>query len=395
MLLIHGTIYPASREKIEDGYILIQNGKIVDIGHFSECQYSEIETVDMRKRAIYPGFIDAHSHIGMWEDSLDFEGDDGNEETDPIMPQLSALDAVNPYERSFSEALAAGITTVATGPGSANPIGGRWIAIKTYGNRIDDMLVTGELGVKFALGENPKQCYHEKGQTPVTRMGIAALIREQLEKTRRYAAQLLAVEQEEDRPEYDAKCEALLPLLSGKERAFFHCHRRDDIFTAIRIAKEFSLNAVLVHATEGHLTAPILKEEGYPIIAGPIICDRSKPELHGHQLYNAAVLCEQKIPIAICTDHPVIPVQYLPLSCGLAIRAGLSREDALLSITFNAAKILGIDNRVGSIEKGKDADLVVFQAQDDIFSVYSQPMQVMINGEFVWERGRNNERNFS
>lgn len=383
MLIINANIITLEDRDYENGYIKIENGLISEIGDMSALFDVDEDAVDLCGKKVLPGFIDAHSHIGMWEDGLASEGDDGNEETDPITPQMSAVDAVNPIDHCFSEAVDAGITTVLTGPGSANPISGMWVAMKTYGRRIDDMLIDEKIGMKFSLGENPKNVYSGKEQAPATRMATAALIKEQLSKAQRYMDDIERSNKEDDfdLPEYDAKCEALIPVLSREIKAFFHAHRSDDIFTAIRIAKQFNLDYVLVHATDGYKIADILADEQVKVISGPIICDRSKPELRNHDVKNAGVLSNNGILTAICTDHPVIPIQYLALSSGLCVREGMNYNEALKAITINAAKICGIDDIVGSIKINKHADLVVFD--DDPFSVYSKPFAVMIDGVFV------------
>lgn len=382
MLIQHAYLYPMEGEEIPRGFLRVEAGKIAALGPMEAAPSPEPgETVlDAAGACLMPGMVDAHTHLGMWEDSLCFEGDDGNEETDPVTPQLRAIDAINPMDRCFSEAAAAGITTVLTGPGSANAIAGSWCAMKTVGRRVDAMALVPEIGMKFALGENPKSVYHGRDEAPFTRMATAALIREELRKAKRYQKALKRHKQdpEQEKPEFDAKSEALLPVLRRKQKAFFHAHRADDLFTAIRIAREFHLDAVLVHATEGHLIAEELKAEGYPVIAGPLLSDRSKPELRHLTPENPAVLRKYGIPTAICTDHPVVPIQYLLLSAGLAVRDGLSREEALRMITLEPARICGLDDRVGSLRVGKDADLVLFR--EDPFSVTFRPEQVFVNG---------------
>lgn len=383
MLFINGKIITMENDCFENGYIKTEGGLITAVGDMSEIEMTGEQIIDFRGKTVYPGFIDAHSHIGMWEDGLGEEGADGNEETDPLTPNMNAIDAVNHADRCFKEAADAGITTVLTGPGSANPVSGIWIAMKTCGRRIDDMVIDKAVGMKFALGENPKNVYNGKGQSPMTRMATAALIREQLRKAKRYLEDLRLSEQDEDydKPDYDDKCEAMIPLLKGEMKAFFHAHREDDIFTAIRIAKEFSLDYVLVHATEGYRIADILSRENVSVIAGPVICDRSKPELRNLDPKNAGVLAKNGILTAVCTDHPVIPVQYLPLSAGVCVGAGMDYLDAVAAITINAAVICGIDDKVGSIAPGKSADFAVFE--DDLFSPYSSPNMVVIDGKVV------------
>lgn len=384
MLLIHGNILTMEELNYPDGFVQIQDGKIAAIGPMSEVPADET-VIDLDGKTVLPGFIDPHSHLGMWEDGLGFEGDDGNESTDPVTPQLRAIDALNPLDRTFEEAWKGGITTVLTGPGSANPISGQWAAVKTKGRRIDDMVIDPAIGMKFALGENPKTVYNEKNAAPMTRMATAALIRDQLRKAERYLDDKERADEDEDfdEPEYDAKCEALIPVLERKQKAFFHCHRADDIFTAIRIAKEFKLDLVLVHCTEGYLIRDILAGEKVKVIAGPILCDRSKPELRNLSVEGPALMHDAGIPAALCTDHPVIPIQYLPLCAGLTIGAGLDREEALKSITIYAAEAAGLEERIGSIAPGKDADLVIYDEDADPCGPYARPEMVFIDGEKV------------
>ena len=380
MLIINANIKTMEEEDFANGYVAIADGKIQSVGPMSEAPQPDGEIYNAQGMTLYPGFIDAHCHLGMWEDGLGFEGDDGNEETDPVTPQLRAIDAINPLDRTFREAVEGGVTTVLTGPGSANPIGGQWAAIKTRGRRIDDMILKESVGMKFALGENPKNVYNDKNQAPNTRMATAALIREQLKKAQRYLENLERMENEDcDEPEYDMKCEALLPVLRKKQKAFFHAHRADDIFTAIRLSREFDLDLVLCHCTEGHLIADLLKEEGFGIIAGPILGDRSKPELRNLETSGLAKLFEAGIRSGLCTDHPETPIQYLPLCAGVAVGAGLNYEEALKSITIYPARIVGIDDRVGSIKPGKDADFVLYDG--DPLSPYHHPKQVFVDGQ--------------
>lgn len=385
MLIKNAKIYTMEGYIFENGYILEKEGKIVSVGEMKDIDCFDEEIVDLNGKSLYPGFIDAHTHLGMFENALTFEGDDGNEENDPITPNLRAIDAVNPLDKCFSEALEAGVTTIVTGPGSANPIGGQLVAMKTYGTRIDDMVIKSPVAIKFALGENPKTVYSDKNQTPMTRMATAALIREQLYKAKRYLEnrnRSIKDEEYSDLPDYDAKCEALIPLLEKKISAHFHAHRTDDIFTAIRIAKEFNLDYVIVHGTEGHLIKEYLKKENIAILSGPILCDRSKPELINLTPKTPGALAEYGILTALITDHPEMPVQYLTLCGVLAVRDGMHKKKALESITINPAKICGIDNRVGSITVGKDADFVIYDG--DPFDVYIKPKMVMAGGQIIF-----------
>lgn len=368
----------------ENGWMTVENGVITGLGPMGICpQQPGEEWLDLDGAHIYPGFIDAHTHLGMWEDGLTFEGDDGNEETDPITPQLRAIDALNPMDRCFREALESGVTTVITGPGSANPIGGQLAAIKTAGRCIDKMVVKAPVAMKMALGENPKTVYHGKNQTPVTRMATAALIREQLRKAERYLddTERALAEEDFDPPEYDIKCEALLPLLRREIPAHIHCHRADDIFTAIRIAEEFQLDYVIVHGTEGHLITEELAEKKVRVLSGPILCDRSKPELRNLTPACPGKLTEAGIQTALITDHPVIPIQYLPLCAGLAVREGMDPEMALRAITIEPARICGLDDRLGSLAVGKDADFSVFRQNP--LTIAAKPEKVFVGGREI------------
>lgn len=381
LFFTNAVIHTMAGVTLKNGYMRIEGTKIMEIGAMPV--EADGEVVDLQGAHVYPGFIDAHTHIGMWEDGLCFEGDDGNEETDPVQPHLRAIDAVNPMDRCFSEAVDAGITTVLTGPGSANPIGGQFAALKTFGKRVDKMIVRAPVAMKMALGENPKNVYHDKNQAPSTRMATAALIRDQLMKAKRYEEAVVRAEEDSeiDPPEYDGKCEALLPVLRGEVKVHFHAHRADDIFTAMRIASEFQLDYVIVHGTEGGLVADELAEEHVRVLSGPLLCDRSKPELRNLTPATPGSLTRAGVPTAIITDHPVVPIQYLPLCAALAVREGMDEEEALAAITCNPAKICGIDDRVGSLEMGKDADFVVFRANP--LSLSAKPEMVYISGKRV------------
>lgn len=378
VLIENGRIYPMDAPVIASGYIVIEHGIFTDIGPMDECPQFEGERFDAKGCVILPGLVDAHTHIGLFNEGIRFEGEDGNEDTDPITPHLRAIDAVYPQDPAFSEALAAGVTTVVTGPGSANPIGGQFIAMKTHGFCVDDMVIAPCAAMKFAFGENPKITYNQKDRAPVTRMGSAALIRETLLKTQEYQAQR---EDEEGDCDFDIKYESLAPLLSGEVPAQIHAHRADDIFTALRIMKEFHLSGALVHGTEGHLIAERLARENISVIAGPIMTTRTKPELARQSVANAAKLIAAGVPVAICTDYPEVPQDYLMLSAALAAREGISDEQAFAAITLTAAQIAGISDRVGSITVGKDADLVFYDGHP--FDTRTRVKHVWINGERI------------
>jgi imidazolonepropionase-like amidohydrolase len=387
MLIIHAKIHTMAGRTIEDGSVRINGSAFESVVDGLLAAEQDEQVLDAKGADVYPGFVDAHTHLGMWEDAMTFEGDDGNEETDPVAPQLRAIDAVNPMDRCFSEAVAAGVTSVVTGPGSANPIGGQLAALKTYGRRIDDMVLKAPVAIKMALGENPKTVYHGKNESPSTRMATAALIREQLFKAKRYQEGLerSRTDKDADPPEYDMKCESLLPALRGETEVHFHAHRADDIYTAIRIAKEFHLNYVIVHGTEGHLITEDLKAEHARVLSGPFFTDRCKPELKNQTPACPGILSSHGILTAIITDHPVIPIQYLPMCAALAVREGMDHEEALKAITINPAKICGLDSRIGSIERGKDADLVIFR--EDPLSLTAKPEMVIVGGRVAYRAG--------
>lgn len=378
MIIYNAKIYTMNENDdiIENGYIEYKNGEIICVQSGCPKEIKE-GMIDAEGSSLYPGFIDAHTHIGLFTSGVGIEGEDFNEDSDPVTPQLSVTDGINPMDCAFEDARKAGITAVAVSPGSSNAICGSIIAMKTKGKRIDNMSL-GEIGMKISFGENPKMTYLDKDASPVTRMAIAALIREALKKAQRYIEDK---ENEDEAPEYDAKCEALIPLLKGKVKAHFHCHRADDIFTAIRIAKEFNLEYVLIHCTEGHLIADELKEENASAVIGPIICDKSKPELANLTPANSGILNSSGIEISICTDHSEVPIQYLPLSVGIAVKNGLEFYEGLKAITKTPAKQLGLFDRIGSIEVGKDADFVIFDSNP--FEVLSSPLKVIINGDEV------------
>lgn len=372
-IIKNAKIYPCDAPIIENGYVVFGNGKISELGDMKDFEGGE--AFDAEGGILLPGLIDAHSHLGNFGEGVRFEGYDGNEETDPITPHLRIVDATNPFDAAFNDAREAGVTTVVTSPGSANPIGGQGIAIKTRGVCIDDMIIKEPATMKLAFGENPKMTY--KGKGPNSRMAAAALTREAFIKAEEYGDSRLS-----DSPcSFDMKHEALLAVLSGELPVHIHCHRQDDIFSAVRISKEFDLKTVLVHASEGHLVAERLACENIPVICGPIINNRSKPELANISADNVAKLAKAGIKVAICTDHPEIPQQYLMLSAALASREGIDEYEALRMITINAAEIAGIDERVGSITVGKDADFVLYDGHP--FDNRSKVKAVWIDGEKI------------
>ena len=385
--IINATIHTMLGPAIECGYVLFDRGKIIETGSMEQYRLKQIaaEALDAGGCHVTPGLIDAHCHIGMWEDSMDFEGADGNEDTDPITPHLRAIDAINPMDRCFDDALKAGITTVVTGPGSANVIGGQFAALKTHGSCVDQMIVKAPVAMKFALGENPKSTYHSKSQAPVTRMGTAALLRETLQKAREYERgqnDYIKDPNEFDKPDYDMKLESLLPLLRREIPAKVHAHRADDIATALRIAKEFDIDITIEHATEGHLIIDVLKYSGVPLMVGPALCERCKIELRHSGFENYKKLSEAGLDVAIITDHPVVPIEYLPLLAALAVKNGMDSEAALAAITSTAAKNCGIGDRVGALSPGLDADFAVFDGQPLDFN--ARAVHVLVDGALIY-----------
>lgn len=385
MLIIkNGYIYTMAGEIIEGGDILIDGGKIKEVGKNLVAPL-DAEVIDAEGKMVTPGFIDAHCHIGLFEDGMGFEGSDGNEWVDPVTPQLRAIDGINPMDETFKEAAAGGITTAVTGPGSANVIGGQSVAIKTYGDRVDDMIVKEPVAMKIAFGENPKRVYESQKKSPITRMSTAATLREALFKAQVYLEKKeKASEDSSKMPEYDIKMEALIKVLKKEIPLKAHAHRADDILTSIRIAKEFDLDITLDHCTEGHLIAEHLAEEGKPAIVGPTLSNRSKIELRNLTFDTPKVLHEAGVKVAIMTDSPVIPLQYLPLCAGLAVKSGLDEYEALKAITINPAEITGIDDRVGSIEVGKDADIVIFDG-NPLKDIDCKTYATIIDGKIIYK----------
>lgn len=370
MLLIkNGMLYTMEDEKPFQGDLLIEDGKIAEIAEHIIVDECGLQVIDATGLCVYPGLIDAHSHIGISEEKIGSQGDDCNEATNPVTPSLRAIDAINPMDSAFHNALAVGITGVMVGPGSSNAIGGQFAFIKTYGRRIDDMIVLAPAAIKIAFGENPKTDYGNKGTTPMTRMGTAMLIRKELFEAKKYFEKL----------EIDFEYESYRDLFAGKIPLKAHVHRADDIFTAIRIAEEFGLGLTLDHCTEGHLIAEELAVAGYPAIVGPTLASRSKIEVSLGDFKTAGILKKAGVTVAITTDHPVSRIQYLPLCAALAAREGLGEENALRAITIDAARICRVNDRVGSLKVGKDADIIICDGSP--LDVASKLKYTIIDGE--------------
>jgi imidazolonepropionase-like amidohydrolase len=375
LLLKNLKIITAAEQTYENADVLIDGGKFMEIGENLKAPGAEV--IDLTGCTAIPGIIDAHCHIGVYEDSMGFEGADGNEMTDPVTPHLRAIDAINPEDRCFEEARMHGVTTVVTGPGSANVIGGQFAALKTYGQRVEDMVIKAPAALKAAFGENPKRVYHDQKKSPMTRMATAAIFRESFIKAAEYAKNKTG----EKPPDIDIKKEALLQALNGEVIVKAHAHRADDILTAIRLAKEFNLKLSLDHCTDGYRIPEFIKESGAKVIIGPLFSERCKIELKNLSFEAPRILYENGIEFAIMTDHPVIPVQHLPVCAAIAVREGLPEIEAIKAITINAARACCLEDRIGSIERGKDADIAVYAG--DPLDVRSRVRLVLIDGRIV------------
>ena len=385
MLLIqNGRIKPMVGPELPQGCVLLgDNGKSLALGPSLEAP-AGTQVLDAGGRLVTPGCVEAHCHIGLDNEGMGWEGRDYNEIIDPITPHLRAIDSINPQDEAFGLALQGGVTTACTGPGSANVVGGTFAAIKLAGKRVDRMILKDPLAMKCAFGENPKRCYGlDRKKSPMTRMATAALIRELLFKTRRYREDQLAGKQ----PAFDMKLEAMIPVVEGKLPLKAHAHRADDILTAIRIAKEFNLQLTLDHCTDGEVIADELALEGYPAFVGPSFGGKTKIELRSKSFTTPGRLHQAGVPISIITDAPVIPLQYLPMCAGLAAHAGLNMDEAWRAITINPARQTGIGHRVGSLEPGKDGDVVIWTA-DPLTVTGGEAYITIVDGKIVYHAGR-------
>ncbi len=376
MLLIqNGLVFTMETKEESRVDLLIDKDKIIQIAK-KITPTEGMRVIDASGLRVYPGFIDAHSHIGISEEKKTSQGDESNEGTNPITPAIRAIDAINPMDGAFHNALAAGITGVMVGPGSSNPIGGQFAFVKTHGRRIDDMVVLAPSAIKFAFGENPMTNYGMNGNIPSTRMGIASLIREELFLAREYFSN-------GNGSQKTFAKECYRDLFEGKIPMKAHVHRADDIFTAIRIADEFGLGLTLDHCTEGHLIADDIVRSGYPAIVGPSLASRSKDEVSLSDFKTPGVLQKAGVLVAITTDHPVSRIQYLPLCAALAVKEGMSQWGALRAITIDAARICRVDHRLGSLKEGKDADIVIYDG--DPFQIASSVRYTIVNGQIAWQ----------
>lgn len=373
LAITHGNILTMIAENLARGTILIDQGKIVDLGENIAIP-AHAKEINAQGKVIMPGLIDAHCHLGLAEEIYQLEGDDVNEMTNPVTPHLRAVDGINPEDLAFGDALRAGVTTVAVAPGSGNVIGGQVVVLKTWGRIVDEMVLKEPAALKIALGENPKRIYGKEKKTPQTRMATAALLREYFVQGQNYL--------QEEKPR-DLLLEPGGQVIKNKIPLHAHTHRGDDMMTALRIAEEFGLPLVLIHGTDGHKFPHELAERKIAVVSGPHLVNRAKVEMKDKTWETPGILAAAGVPVAIMTDHPVVPIQYLSLCATLAHRAGMSAEEALKAITIRPAEILGIAQRVGSLEVGKDADLLILNGS--ILDLESTLEKVLVNGMVVYE----------
>lgn len=381
MVIKNGKIFTMEEKQIECGYVRTKGKRIEEVGSMSSFKYKEDgeRVLDVNGAWVLPGLIESHAHMGITEEKWGIIGDDSNEETTPVTASLRAIDAVNPMDPAFHDAIEAGITSVMVGPGSANVVGGQFVFMKTQGRCVDHMIVKNPAAMKVAFGENPKTAYGEKNQYPSTRMGTAALLRKTLYQAVRYKKD----KENGNLTQEDFEMEPWIPVLKKEIPLKAHAHRADDILTAIRIAKEFDVDITIDHGTESHLIVDEIKASGFPVIAGTELTSRSKLEVQNMNFKTNRILNEAGILFSITTDHPVALIQTLPLCAGLAVKYGLPVEEGLKAITINAARICRVDDRVGSLKKGKDADIVVFSGNP--MEVFTQTLCTIIDGEIIYE----------
>jgi imidazolonepropionase-like amidohydrolase len=373
-----GRVLPIEGEPIENGTVLLADGKITAVEGPGFEVPAGSEVVDASGKWVLPGFIDAHTHLGVHEEAEGWAGNDSNERTGPVMAQVRVIDAINPAEEGFRDAIAGGVLAVNVNPGSANPIGGQTAAIRCWGRTVDDMVLRQPAGLKSALGENPKRVYGERKETPATRLGTAAVIRSAFVDAANYLAKRDdSAERGEPAPR-DLKLEALSRVLRKEIPWRQHCHRADDIATAMRIASEFGYRLVIDHGTEAHLIADKIAAAGIPVVIGPLLTSRSKVELRNRSLANPGRLAEAGVEISITTDHPVVPVHFLIHQATLAVKEGLDPVTALRAVTIHPARVIGVDDRLGSLTVGKDADVVIWSGD---------PLDVMSRAEVAYQRG--------
>jgi imidazolonepropionase-like amidohydrolase len=380
--LTGGRIVPIEGEPIDGGTVTLEDGLITGVHGPGFTPPDGAEIVDATGKWVLPGFIDAHAHLGVHEEAEGWAGNDTNEMTGPVMAQVRALDAINPDDEGFRDALTGGVLAVNINPGSGNPIGGQTVAIRCWGRTVDEMVLKSPAGLKSALGENPKRVYGERKETPSTRLGTAAVIREAFVDALNYQAKLDDPSPERAPVARDLKLEALNLVLRREIPWRQHCHRADDIATAMRIAREFGYELVIDHGTEAHLLADQIAAAGVPVVIGPLLTSRSKVELRNRSLANPGRLAAAGVTIAITTDHPVVPIHFLIHQATLAVKEGLDPEVALRAVTINPARIIGCADRLGSLEPGKSADIVIWSG--DPLDVMSRAERAFIAGRSVY-----------
>lgn len=379
-----GYVVPVDGDPIEGGTVLVEDGVITAVGTGVTLPEG-VRIVDASGRWVLPGFVEAHAHLGVSEQGEGWAGADVNEKTDPNGAAFRAIDAINIEEEGFRDALTGGVTSAVVKPGSANPIGGQTVAIKTWGGRtVDEQVIQAAVSVKSALGENPKRVYGDKGKLPSTRLGVAAVIRQAFVEAQNYAAAREQAEAEGKHHPRDLKLETLAKVLAGDLIWDQHTHRHDDIATALRLAREFGYRLVVNHGTDGVRVADVLAEAEVPVIYGPLLVGRSKVELRDRSTANLAKLAEAGVEVAITTDHPVVPIEFLVHQASFAVKEGLDREVALRALTVNPARILGLEKRIGALRAGLDGDVVVWSG--DPLDVYARAEQVFISGCEVYSR---------
>jgi len=386
--VVGGRVVPVAGDPIDGGMVLAEAGRITAVGTDLAIPPGA-RVIEAAGRWVLPGFIEAHGHVGVHEEGEGWAGSDTNELTDPVTAQVRALDAVNPADLGFRDAISGGVLAVNINPGSGNPIGGQTVAVKCWGRTVDEMVLRQPSGMKSALGENPKRVYGEQHKTPSTRLGTAAVIRSALVDAGNYLSRL---ETEQRKPEAergpvsrDLKLEALGRVLRREIPWRQHCHRADDIATAMRIAEEFGYDLVIDHGTEAHLLADIIAARNIPVVLGPLLTSRSKVEVRNRSLANPGLLDRAGVTFALTTDHPVVPINFLPYQAALAVKEGLAWTTAIRALTINPARIAGIDGRLGSLEPGKDADLVIWSG--DPLDVLSRVERALIGGAEIYTAG--------
>jgi len=383
LAIVGGHILTITKGEIEKGTLLIDEGKIVAVGREVEVP-AGASIIDATGKYVLPGLIDAHTHVGIGEEAQGWAGMDVNEMTDPVTAHLRAIDAINPEDEGFRDALRGGVTAIQINPGSANIIGGLTVAMKTFGRTVDEMALRSPSGLKAALGENPKRVYGDQKKLPSTRMGSAAVLREWLVKAQNYMAKEEAAKQEPGKPfERDLRLEAIARVLRREIPLRLHAHRADDIMTALRIQEEFGFDLTLEHCTEGHKIADVIAKRGIPAMVGPTITARTKVELRDRSLRTPALLSQAGVKVCIITDHWIVPIQHLIVSVILAVREGMAPEEALKAVTINPAEVIGVADRIGSLEPGKDADFQIMSGHP--LDIMSRAEKVFVSGQLAYD----------